>query len=733
MPRQRDYSPDQFNPDDTKGLTPEEASSACGIVAAVAFARINGRYPTVAEARDLAKLVGWNAQNGMAGVESEYKLLQKMGIASDLDVSGSWASIQRAASSGHPVIVSATGGGGHYFTITDFDPKTGRYYVGVSGRRYRGGSDWMTSAQMEQRGAISGAVIMRATFDQAAGGVGGSAQNNRAPMSPAMERYRALVRKYFPADQVEMALAVMNRESEGNKSAHATDGEDSRGLFQVNVSPNANPGYASRNLYDPETNIRTAAEIYKQSGWSPWATADLARQDLALSSSPRAGKGGAPILDINGPARGPQEAAAAYKRTPTPAENQFNRASVELARLQEKRAALEQAAQETGANGKLTPDAYDAQDALKDLDAQIPKQQAIVDGLEREVYKEEQDRAKGEQAASPNNPWHVVGTPQPDQPYIYQYREDTGEDRWVANPNYVPKAGAPTPTPLNQWETVKDPRTGEPIKLRDPSTGSTIDLPTLPAQQTAAGAYAQGLDIQGKELANEKARRDLIPDQLLMIQNIHDTITQVQAMMGTDPPQISPAEGAKIIDEMYAQMESALRGTTPFQEQQNREQEARLKAQIGAELLNQRLTTGAGLTQSLTNAALGSHIMLPEGAKTLGLNPLAMAQTAVNSFGGGQDISDLAQALLHGIGPNAQDTSGLDVSGVSAGGGGGLAELPLPLKALAGKQMVQAAGRELPGDAGMPMTGDTSLPGQPRKGLVPGQAAAAGRILPGGF
>ncbi len=87
-------------------------------------------------------------------------------------------------------------------------------------------------------------------------------------------QYRALIQKYFPPDQWDNAYRVMMAESVGgDPNAHATQGEDSRGLFQINVAPNANPELAGADLYDPETNVRIAARMYSQRGWQPWTTA----------------------------------------------------------------------------------------------------------------------------------------------------------------------------------------------------------------------------------------------------------------------------------------------------------------------------------------------------------------------------------------------------------------------------------------------------------------------------
>ena len=83
-----------------------------------------------------------------------------------------------------------------------------------------------------------------------------------------------------PKWPVVRAVAVMLAESDGNTNAHNTrGGNDARGLMQINVAPQANPQYASRNLYDARTNVRTGYELWQQHGWRPW-DASRARQVL---------------------------------------------------------------------------------------------------------------------------------------------------------------------------------------------------------------------------------------------------------------------------------------------------------------------------------------------------------------------------------------------------------------------------------------------------------------------
>jgi len=128
-----------------KQLTNAEAYAACGPAAAVRFAQLFGRNPTLREAVDLASKVGWTAANGMAGLGSESNLFDAMDIP-HRQVGADWNALAKEAQSGNPVVISTPG---HYFTADGYDPNTGAFHVGRSGTDLRQGSEWMTPAQME--------------------------------------------------------------------------------------------------------------------------------------------------------------------------------------------------------------------------------------------------------------------------------------------------------------------------------------------------------------------------------------------------------------------------------------------------------------------------------------------------------------------------------------------------------------------------------------------------------
>ncbi len=66
-------------------------------------------------------------------------------------------------------------------------------------------------------------------------------------------------------------VAVALAESGGNTFAHATVGEDSRGLWQINMRAHAG-WVGSRNLYDPATNAWAAKRVCDSQGPAAWTT-----------------------------------------------------------------------------------------------------------------------------------------------------------------------------------------------------------------------------------------------------------------------------------------------------------------------------------------------------------------------------------------------------------------------------------------------------------------------------
>lgn len=75
---------------------------------------------------------------------------------------------------------------------------------------------------------------------------------------------------YWPLDEADNAANVAQLESGWWTGAHNLSGEDSRGLWQVNVGAGAHPELAAFNLFDPQVNAYFAWTIWQRAGWEAW-------------------------------------------------------------------------------------------------------------------------------------------------------------------------------------------------------------------------------------------------------------------------------------------------------------------------------------------------------------------------------------------------------------------------------------------------------------------------------
>ncbi len=132
------------------GLSAADANAACGPVLAMAFANKYGRNPTAQEAVDLAKQFGWTADQGMAGVDSQVKLMQAMGVPAAKGAVD-WDKIATDVQNGNPVGIDTAG---HYFAVSGYDPATGRFDLGTSATDLRaaGGRRWFKPEEIEGLG-----------------------------------------------------------------------------------------------------------------------------------------------------------------------------------------------------------------------------------------------------------------------------------------------------------------------------------------------------------------------------------------------------------------------------------------------------------------------------------------------------------------------------------------------------------------------------------------------------
>lgn len=150
----------------------DQAVSLCGPAAAVAFARANGRTPTLREAQEMAQFLGvWDKDKGMSGPRSQVDLMRRMGMETEYSEGhADWDRVANSARSRRPVVISTPR---HYFTVSDADDQ-GRLFVGASGTDLIGGKEWLTPDEIERMGGrVQGAIYSP------------QAQSGRKPSGPS--------------------------------------------------------------------------------------------------------------------------------------------------------------------------------------------------------------------------------------------------------------------------------------------------------------------------------------------------------------------------------------------------------------------------------------------------------------------------------------------------------------------------------------------------------------------
>jgi hypothetical protein len=74
----------------------------------------------------------------------------------------------------------------------------------------------------------------------------------------------------FRGEDLSIMVAIAMGESGGNIRAHNPKGEDSRGLWQINVAAHGGRFGDPENLYDPMVNAQAAFALYQERGFRPW-------------------------------------------------------------------------------------------------------------------------------------------------------------------------------------------------------------------------------------------------------------------------------------------------------------------------------------------------------------------------------------------------------------------------------------------------------------------------------
>lgn len=254
-------------------------------------------------------------------------------------------------------------------------------------------------------------------------------------------------------------------------------------------------------------------------------------------------------------------------------------------------------------------------------------------------------------------------------------------------------------------------------RIYDPGSGKFIPAPGAPTTgvgQTGLQNAQQGLD----EANAAKIRQDLLPKSQLAMQQYAQTIDYVKTQL---------ANGTITLDEANNYQQSAssvlnasLQGTTPFELQKLAQEQATQRAQIGKDLIDQKLQSGASLASSLVQSA-DTGLKAGWGS----YNPLTYARLLTDQRAGGPQMDTLAKSLVQALQPNGGTSSpmpggpmppsisGLPGQNLSPGPGG----LPLLGPALGGAPPPALGSVLPPSPGGTPQT--LTPPGMPPPGPTP--------------
>jgi hypothetical protein len=165
-------------PTSAKGVTPSQASYAlnsgdgdgwamCSQFAAAGELAALGITMDPADMKATARKYGWTPEVGQAGPQAHVNMVNDLLAQNGSDARAvyqqgiDWQKVAQEVKGGRPVVLNAmstAGKIGHYFVVEDFDPSTGRYYLGnslLSLKAGNGQSGWVTPQELNALQAVT--------------------------------------------------------------------------------------------------------------------------------------------------------------------------------------------------------------------------------------------------------------------------------------------------------------------------------------------------------------------------------------------------------------------------------------------------------------------------------------------------------------------------------------------------------------------------------------------------
>jgi len=147
-------------------------------------------------------------------------------------------------------------------------------------------------------------------------------------------------------------------------------------------------------------------------------------------------------------------------------------------------------------------------------------------------------------------------------------------------------------------------------------------------------------EVEADQLKNQLTQRGMYGDLQGQQQSHEQNIDTIKQMIASG--QIDANEGDRLLAMSRRNLGAATLGTTPWNYQQNREK-------VAGDTLGNNLQYGTSFATSLMNAASKrSETMLSSANPPQDYSPLLLAKRYIEDLGGGQQLSDLARAVLAG-------------------------------------------------------------------------------------
>lgn len=197
-------------------------------------------------------------------------------------------------------------------------------------------------------------------------------------------------------------------------------------------------------------------------------------------------------------------------------------------------------------------------------------------------------------------------------------------------------------------------RTVSPSSIAS-ANATTAKLPGELAQQ---GATLEKTDLEIADL-----KRKALPQQQQLLQQAQDTVKFIGEMVANGS--YTPDQADQYYKQVQDYTKAGLAGKTPYEIWKEQKDQETQRANLGADMLNQRIQSGTSLAASLNRDYAGTLTANGGILNNPGpYNPIDEAKQTVNDLGGGDRAQSIAEALL---GPLMQG-----VGSPTPGGGGGI-------------------------------------------------------------